>query len=438
MRLTRLVSLRLLLLLPLSLVAVPSLGVWQRSGLDGQTVYAIACDPTSANVIYAATFQKIWKSVDGGAHWTDSHAGYTGDAATGIFIDPTNPSSIVVGSNGGVFRSTNGGTTWTASSTGLVSTFVLTLAGDPSNPQSVWASVSSASGGVHHSTDGGRTWTAKPLGVPFSSVTAFAFRGSTVYAGWTDILWASTDDGPWTQPYPDTLSGNIQSIVVSPADGELVVAVNPTGVKRSATTAAWNSAIGGLTSLQITTLAQRPNDPQTIYAGSKGGAGVFRSSDAGRTWNPASSNLANTDIWALAFRADGNGLFAGTMDGVFVLDASGAGGGCSSDANALCLNGGRFRVGATWRVPSQGTSGTGVPTRLTDDTGTFWFFSAQNLELMVKVVDGRAFNGRYWVFFGALSDVEYTVTVTDTVTGAVRTYSNPSGTLASIADTNAF
>jgi hypothetical protein len=53
-------------------------------------------------------------------------------------------------------------------------------------------------------------------------------------------------------------------------------------------------------------------------------------------------------------------------------------------------------------------------------------------------VDGRAFNNRFWFFSGALSNVEYTITVTDTVTGAVRTYFNPSGTLASIADLTSF
>jgi len=53
-------------------------------------------------------------------------------------------------------------------------------------------------------------------------------------------------------------------------------------------------------------------------------------------------------------------------------------------------------------------------------------------------VDGRAFNNHYWVFYGALSDVAYTITVTDTQTGAVKTYENPSGHLASNADITAF
>lgn len=111
---------------------------------------------------------------------------------------------------------------------------------------------------------------------------------------------------------------------------------------------------------------------------------------------------------------------------------------CRDTPTALCLNAERFRVEVAWSVPSQGTSGVGTAVPLTGDTGYFWFFSSNNIELVVKVVDGRAFNGRFWVFYGALSDVEYTVTVTDMMTGGRRTYANPQGRLASVADTAAF
>jgi len=47
-------------------------------------------------------------------------------------------------------------------------------------------------------------------------------------------------------------------------------------------------------------------------------------------------------------------------------------------------------------------------------------------------------NGRYWVFFGALTNVAYTITVTDTTTGTQKQYTNPQGRLASVADTSAF
>jgi len=92
----------------------------------------------------------------------------------------------------------------------------------------------------------------------------------------------------------------------------------------------------------------------------------------------------------------------------------------------------------SWRAVNIGTSGVGQAVPLTSDTGYFWFFSGNNIELVLKVVDGRGFNGHLWVFYGALSDVEYTITVTDTQTGAVKTYFNPQGQLASVADTAAF
>jgi hypothetical protein len=112
---------------------------------------------------------------------------------------------------------------------------------------------------------------------------------------------------------------------------------------------------------------------------------------------------------------------------------------CTSSATELCLNGGRFRVSVIFSAPTLGIMNApaqAVP--LTSDTGYFWFFSSNNIELVIKAVDGRAFNQHYWVFYGALSDVEYTINVTDTVTGAVKIYSNPAGHLASVADVVAF
>jgi photosystem II stability/assembly factor-like uncharacterized protein len=111
---------------------------------------------------------------------------------------------------------------------------------------------------------------------------------------------------------------------------------------------------------------------------------------------------------------------------------------CVADASTLCLNSGRFKVRVAWQVPSNGSGGDASAVPLTSDTGYFWFFSANNIELVVKVVDGRPVNGKFWVFYGALSNVEYFVTVTDTLTGVTRTYSNPNGQQSSVADTLAF
>jgi len=108
---------------------------------------------------------------------------------------------------------------------------------------------------------------------------------------------------------------------------------------------------------------------------------------------------------------------------------------------ALALAGGRFTVEVEWRNPRTGHGGAGVPLAGSDDSGYFWFFDAENIELVVKVLDGRPVNGHWWVFWGGLTDVEYTLRVTDTAVGgggAVRTYHHPAGDLCGGADTAAF
>ena len=59
--------------------------------------------------------------------------------------------------------------------------------------------------------------------------------------------------------------------------------------------------------------------------------------------------------------------------------------------------------------------------------------------MLIKVLDGCAINGRYWVFFAATTDVELTVTVTDTQENQTRVYTNPLNQAAdAITDTGAF
>jgi hypothetical protein len=65
-------------------------------------------------------------------------------------------------------------------------------------------------------------------------------------------------------------------------------------------------------------------------------------------------------------------------------------------------------------------------------------FSAANLELAVKMIDGRDANGYFWVFAGSLTNVEQTITITDTETGEVRVYFIPPGIPDAVADNRAF
>jgi hypothetical protein len=111
---------------------------------------------------------------------------------------------------------------------------------------------------------------------------------------------------------------------------------------------------------------------------------------------------------------------------------------CAGGSEVLCLQGGQFQARVSWRNPYTGETGTGKTLPLTDDTGAFWFFSPDNLELMVKVLDGSVINAHLWVFYGSLSNVEYTLTITHLLTGEVKTYHNAPLQLASRSDVQAF
>ena len=112
---------------------------------------------------------------------------------------------------------------------------------------------------------------------------------------------------------------------------------------------------------------------------------------------------------------------------------------CQPDANTLCLGeNDRFKVRITWQ-DFENKTGSGFSAELgTRDTGSFWFFDPANIELVVKALDGRQFNGRQWIFYGSLTNVSFEMTVTDTESGLTKVYNNASGNFASVGDTEAF
>jgi len=96
---------------------------------------------------------------------------------------------------------------------------------------------------------------------------------------------------------------------------------------------------------------------------------------------------------------------------------------CQPNATTLCLYN-RFQARATIR--SGGTQTMGAPTRIGDVFGSFaapeLTGNAENPEIVVKVLDGRAINGRWWVFIGGLTGFDYEVTVRDTMYKRERTW----------------
>lgn len=118
---------------------------------------------------------------------------------------------------------------------------------------------------------------------------------------------------------------------------------------------------------------------------------------------------------------------------------SSAGDPCVPDDETLCLLDGRFAVRVDFVNQHNGdTPGVGKTITGGNKTGFFYFFNLLNTELVVKMLDGRNNNDHFWLFYGGLSDVGFTITVTDTATGEQRQFFNPPGEVCGGKDTRAF
>ncbi|HMB54434.1 MAG TPA: hypothetical protein VKU40_14035 [Thermoanaerobaculia bacterium] len=141
---------------------------------------------------------------------------------------------------------------------------------------------------------------------------------------------------------------------------------------------------------------------------------------------------------ALLLSADG-----GDGQQLWRLDDEPAGADPCLDPAVHCLRDGRFAVRVRFtNQHAGGAAGVAMPDSASrdvgGDTGYFWFFRPGNLELAVKVLDGRAVNGHWWVFAGGTTDLGYGVEVTDRLSGETRTFTHPPGDLCTPVDTLAF
>jgi len=118
-----------------------------------------------------------------------------------------------------------------------------------------------------------------------------------------------------------------------------------------------------------------------------------------------------------------------------IADAHGDRGTCKAGATTLCLHDHRFKAELTWRDPFRGVSGKARATRISDDSGSFAFKNANGLDVAVKALES---DERIRIVWGSLTAFGYTLQVTDTLSGAVKTYVNPAGVFCGGVDEDGF
>ena len=94
------------------------------------------------------------------------------------------------------------------------------------------------------------------------------------------------------------------------------------------------------------------------------------------------------------------------------------------------------------RDPRTGNTGSG---RVIGQNDVYGYFSiptvsgnAGNPEVIVKMVDATGIGQSYWVFYGCMTDLEYTLSVKENATGVVKTYSKDVGKPCGQFDTSGF
>lgn len=155
--------------------------------------------------------------------------------------------------------------------------------------------------------------------------------------------------------------------------------------------------------------------------------------------NDAEDEGVETAALALSGPTGGASLGDRTAAQLAIFDNDGPAG-CIPGGEALCLStGNRFKVQLSWRDQAGATGRGQVHEIGLTDSGLFTFFDQNNVEILVKVLNTCVFSNRIWVFFSGTTNQGFTLTVTDTLRGAVRFYDNRVLEIApTVLDTNAF
>lgn len=248
-------------------------------------VLNIVTDPTIPTIVYtgSTTGNGVAKSSFRGNDWLTIDRGLVNGVVNGITVDSNNSSRVFAATGGGVYVSQNGGNNWTLYNDTLAdfTTYAVHINENDSNLMYV-----GSDRGIFYSHDGGATWERADNTSTFASFDFVSHSSQDfVYAATTNGLYRSTDQGvSWDQN-------------------------NGQGETR-------------LFTRFLTSVRLDPNNPDAIYAGTRGG-GAYQALKITENieWNRISEGLVNRSVNLIL--VDGSTLpdstlFAATDDGVYV------------------------------------------------------------------------------------------------------------------------
>jgi photosystem II stability/assembly factor-like uncharacterized protein len=351
----------------LAVAALAGDNKWTSSGPFGGTFTGFCFHPRVDTLMFASSWSGIFRSQNSGVTWKRLSLLESGPV---IRIHPLNPETVIAAGHR-LYSSTNRGDSWQEISSGVSDSFS-DLEFHPTNPLILYGAARSL--GIYKSTDGGRTWTPKNSGLNLKTVgwggspqlevdpsngnTLFillqshlAYRSSNGGESWqsinTGVNWKEVNGthslainpknskilffGTDQNIYRTTDAGGHWFKVVDAGSGAVDIAVdatNPQNVYGVGWGITWKSTNGGsswarlsVDTRDIESVAVHPKRNSLVFIGGTG-QGIFRSQNAGNTWQMANGGLDAQQVSRIAaqqnrvFAVNGRVLFESTNGGV--------------------------------------------------------------------------------------------------------------------------
>jgi photosystem II stability/assembly factor-like uncharacterized protein len=310
-------------------------------GITHKRPKTLVVSPVHRRLFLGAQREGVFVKPLGGGAWEESTSGLSATRATSLTCDPHGLSALLAATRGlGVFRSENGGDAWESANTGGGNEcgpidFLVKTSGPIPYCRSIrdvlWSEgggpiLTASECGVAGSRDRGRSWDEALGSSWIDTIAAAPSDADIVYASWgfgSGTRFSMSVDGGvnWSQCPGLADIRNVRSLAVSPEDPTTVYAGSRLGlyVSRDVCTS-WTGPVADIDdgcpsgdSTDVSVVAFAPVGPEVVFAGTE--CGVFVSADDGDSW--IHRGLEGMRVSTLAF--DGPVVYAGTPgDGVWV------------------------------------------------------------------------------------------------------------------------